>query len=398
MLLPILLLIAGASEPLALCSLEEWSALPARTRGFMRDLRNLRLLMANPGNAGQIAGGREIYIQALGLIPPREKRESGLPWGEEAGIRYRLGDLAGAEEAARQGLALFPKEERLAFVLALVAHAREDWSQAERALSLAIALGSDGKTRKKRLDHLAWVRGRAKGSGGWIEELSGKWPGQEGLASAQEMCLLVPSDALAPLLAAYRARNAGDSHGALALADLVAGESGIRMDMVTRLQSELSKVVTADLAKGGKPSHPASLYRSDAAFVPREAPVVLPPAREGAQPLPWALLGQSRMRKGSLSHADLLNKIDGKTIEISGYTHFLGDEPPAGAVVLVEMSFGCWHCDMPGLPGLLDLYMADGQNLLPSRDPVKLRGKLRLNRDNPEDYLFRLEEGRIVDP
>jgi hypothetical protein len=52
---------------------------------------------------------------------------------------------------------------------------------------------------------------------------------------------------------------------------------------------------------------------------------------------------------------------------------------------------------MPGLPGLLNLYMAEGQNIQPSREPVRLRGKLRLNRDNPEDYLFSLEEASLVE-
>ena len=307
-----------------------------------------------------------------------------------------MGDLSGAEDSARTGLSLFPRDSRLALMMALTAHAREDWQGAERALAVAISLSPDPEWKKKRQDHLAWVRGRATGPGPWIRRVAERWKGSEGLASAQEICLLVPTDLLAPLLAACRAREAGDRHGALTLVEGVAGESGIRHEVVTALRTELAGEVTRETADGKAPGHPAGLYRSDAAFAPRETEVVLPPERDGAQPLPWALLGQSRHRGGVLWHSPVLEKADGKIIEISGNTHFLGDEPPDGPVVLVELPYGCWHCDMPGLPGLLDLRMADGESLTPSRDAVRLRGRLRVNRDNPEDYLFRLEEAKRV--
>lgn len=384
------------SGPGAFCPGEEWNALPARTRGFVRDLRNVRLVTLGPEKQAGGLGSRRAYEQALGLVPERSQRKSANPWVDEAALDLRLGDWSGAEDSARTGLSLYPRDARLALMVALAAHAREDWPGAERALVAAIALSPDPVWKKKRLDHLAWVRGRPGGPGPWIRQVADRWKGPDGLASAQEICLLVPTDALAPVLAACRAREAGDRHGALTLVEGVAGESGIRHELVTGLRAELAAEVARETAGGRLPGHPAGLYRSDAPFAPRETEVVLPPERDGVQPLPWAVLGQSRHRGGMPSHGRLLEKTDGKLIEISGTTHFLGDEPPDGPVVLVELPYGCWHCDMPGLPGLLDLRMADGENLTPSREPVRLRGRLRVNRDNPEDYLFRLEEARVV--
>ncbi len=394
-LVSFLCMLAGQPGGEPFCPLEEWAEQPARTRGFVRDLRNVRMVAVAPA---QLAVGNPLrppYEQELGLLPSRGQRASAKPWGDEAALRLRLGDWGGAEEAAREGLGRFPTNGRLALLVALAAHSREDWPQAERAMALAVALAPPSEWKKKRQDHLAWIRARSKGVGPWLLEVADRWKGREGLASAQELCLLVPGDALAPVLAACRARDAGDSHGALSLVDGVAGESGVRPELVTTLRAGLSARVAAEMAGNKAPKHPSDLYRSDAPFIPREATVVLPPPVDGAQPMPWALLGQSRFRKGDPRHSNLLEKMDGKIIEISGFTHFLGEEPPDGPVVLVELPFGCWHCDMPGLPGLLDLYMADGQNLQPSREPLRLRGRLRLNRDNPEDYLFRLEEARV---
>lgn len=347
----------------------------------------------------KLAGGNPLrapYLQELGLVPSRSQRPAPKPWGDEAALRLRLGDWGGAEEAAREGLGRFPTNGRLALMVALAAHSREDWPQAERAMALAVALAPSLEWKRKRQDHLIWIRARSKGVGPGLLQVADRWKGREGLASAQELCLLVPGDPLAPLLAACRARDAGDSHGALSLLDGVVGESGVRNEWVTTLRAALSARVAAETTGKKAPIHPADLYRSDAPLIPRETAVVLPPPVDGAQPMPWALLGQSRFGKGEPRHSSLLEKIDGKIIEISGFTHFLGDEPPDGPVVLVELPFGCWHCDMPGLPGLLDLYMAEGQNLQPSREPVRLRGRLRLNRDNPEDYLFRLEEAKVT--
>lgn len=384
------------TSPGIFCPGEDWNALPARTRGFVRDLRNLRLAGLGSEKLPGGSGARRAYEQALGLLPDRGSRKNAGPWADEAALRLRLGDLSGAEDSARTGLSLYPRDSRLALMVALAAHAREDWPGAERALGAAIALAPDSEWKKKRLDHLAWVRGRAGGPGPWIRQVADRWKGPDGLASAQEICLLVPTDALAPVLAACRARDAGDRHGALTLVEGVTGESGIRHALVNTLRAELAGEVARETAGGKAPGHPAGLYRSDAPFAPRETEVVLPAERDGAQPLPWALLGQSRHRGGVMRHSPLLEKTDGKIIEISGTAHFLGDEPPDGPVVLVELPYGCWHCDMPGLPGLLDLRMADGESLTPSREPVRLRGRLRVNRDNPEDYLFRLEEARVA--
>ena len=394
LLLTLLIQPAGTS----FCPVEVWNPLPARTRGFVRDLRNVRLVAVLPNMPGSVQSLRGPYEQALALVPPKPKRLNAKPWGDDAALRLRLGDFAGAEETAREGLANFPTDFRLALLVALVAHAREDWVQAERAMALAISLAPTAEIKKNRLDHLAWLRARAKGVGPWLLELSKRLKGYDGLASAQEMCLLVPGDALLQLLVACRARDLGDPHGAIILVDGVAGESGIRNELVAKLRAELAPRVTAAAkASGAHLSHPTDLYRSDAPFAPNESLIVLPPVQNGVQPLPWALLGQSRMQKGNLRHSDILHKIDGKTIEIVGSTHFLGEEPPNGPVVLVELPYGCWHCDMPGLPGLLNLYMAEGQNIQPSREPVRMRGKLRLNRENPEDYLFSLEEASLVE-
>ena len=372
--------------------MEEWAPLPARPRGFLRTVRELRLAAAVAPPGTESLSVRLAYEQALGRLPPTDALNGARQWGDGVALRLRLGDLAAAEAVARDGMRLFPGDHRLAALLGAVCHSREDWAQAERALSVAFALAASQPERLLDRDHLAWVRSRARGSGVWLGELAGRWKGKEGLAGAQALCLRVPTDPLLPVLVAARCRALGDAHAALALVESVVGESGVRHEWIVSIRNSLVKEVAA--AKG----HIKDLYISDSPLLPRDTAVQLPVVKDGVQPLPWALLGKSRRGTGrkAVVHDVVLESLEGKTISITGCPHFLGDEAPAGPVALVELPFGCWHCDMPGLGGMLELFFAEGQNPQPTRELIHLKGVLRLNQDNPEGYFFYLEEALIL--
>ena len=196
--------------------MEGWAPLPARPRGFLRTVRELRLAAAVAPPGTESLSVRLAYEQALGRLPPTDALNGARQWGDGVALRLRLGDLAAAEAVARDGMRLFPGDHRLAALLGAVCHSREDWAQAERALSVAFALAASQPERLLDRDHLAWVRSRARGSGVWRGELAGRWKGKEGLAGAQALCLRVPTDPLLPVLVAARCRALGDAHAALA--------------------------------------------------------------------------------------------------------------------------------------------------------------------------------------
>lgn len=90
-----------------------------------------------------------------------------------------------------------------------------------------------------------------------------------------------------------------------------------------------------------------------------------------------------------------LSKLDGKTVAIVGFIQPLGDAKEFRGFLLLEYPIGCWFCETPEPTGLVSVELAAGMKATARRGPVKVTGVLELNRDNPEDFLFRLKDAKL---
>jgi hypothetical protein len=76
----------------------------------------------------------------------------------------------------------------------------------------------------------------------------------------------------------------------------------------------------------------------------------------------------------------------------------LGDAKEFNGFLLLEYPVGCWFCETPEPTGLVSVELEAGKRISARRGLVKITGTLILNRDNPEDFLFRMKDAKVGEP
>jgi len=126
----------------------------------------------------------------------------------------------------------------------------------------------------------------------------------------------------------------------------------------------------------------------------------LPPIKaDAANPLPWGVIaGTTIDAKARPTFPAHLEKLDGKTVVLHGFVQPLGDAKEFGGFLLLEYPVGCWFCETPEPTGLVSVELAAGTRTSAKRGLAKITGVLALNRDNPEDFLFRVKDAKVGEP
>jgi hypothetical protein len=75
----------------------------------------------------------------------------------------------------------------------------------------------------------------------------------------------------------------------------------------------------------------------------------------------------------------------------------LRDELAVTSFMLLEYPVGCWFCETPEPTGLVSVELKARKASDFKKGLVKVTGTLKLNRDDPEAYLFSLTDARIGD-
>jgi hypothetical protein len=81
-----------------------------------------------------------------------------------------------------------------------------------------------------------------------------------------------------------------------------------------------------------------------------------------------------------------VEQLDGKQVVLTGYP-----APGGSGFLLTEFPIGCWFCDSPGPTRVVAVDAVPP----PGRDAVKVTGTFRLNRTDPERYLFEMTDVTI---
>ena len=401
-------------------SKEVTAELPARWRGFLLDHRALRSAGIAPTAKQPASFLRERYETAAADLEAAAKRRE-LTADESAdlgALLLRLNRTDDALAVLRRAAGRYPKHFALAANLGTAWQLAGDLRQADRQLGEAAAL-APAAARPFEEAHRKLVQGRIRKSrqfddlfgipftgsdgkpraGGIAPEQRKTLPGGD-VATVQQLALWLPADGFLVWQLAELANAHGDVRTASSLLEGAVGEYGIGVGDI-RERRRLYKEAADEIAKKADSEH--ERYRGDVKFAsnrplvrrfdPSQLPAIQP---KGVNPLSWAQLADTAVDKPfKLRPTPYLDKLDGLRVTITGYQFSASEEIELESFLLVEYPVGCWFCESPEPNGLLQVELAGGKKASRQRGPIRVSGTLKLNRDDPEDYLFRLADASV---
>ena len=369
---------------------------------------------------------REQYEDAAGKLESANKTRA-LTADEAAdlGALYvRLGRAAKAVEVLRPAVRAHPDHFQLASNLGTAWQAQGDLAEAARALQDAVRLArprwkpfEEAQLKLVRLrqkepknvltaDNLfgvAFVGPSGKPDAGKIDPAERKKLPADDVAVVQQLALWLPGDGRLLWLLAELANAHGDVRTAAALLDGVVTEYAIttpaareRRQLYRKAADEIAKLPDAEHAK----------YRGDIVFKSARAigrtlevnalPAIRP---DGVNSLPWAVLAETSVGKPFRPKFHKhLQQLDGKTVSLTGFMQPVSMDPTVTGFMLIEYPVGCWFCETPEPAGIVYVETAGGKPVPLKRGRVKVEGTLKLNTNDPEDFLYTVTGASVRDP
>jgi hypothetical protein len=402
---------------------EQFAELPSRPSGFLVDHRALRAAgYARPD--GLPSPLRDDYTASADRLEKLAKTRA-LTADESAdlGALYiRLGKPEKALNVLAPAARKFPDHFRISANLGTAFQYNGDLERAitqlEEAVRLAPARLKPFEQAHLKLLKLRVKEGKAANSPTAVDDLFGvKFVGESGspeagkladaelkklpgdaVAIVQQLALWMPADGrllwqFGELCNAY-----GDVRSAAAALDGCVTEFALAApDLRTR--RSLYRAAADELAKKpGHEQHRGTLKAKSSRPLIRAFDEALLPAIEDdkTNALPWPVLAATTVNaKGQPTFAKYLDKLDGKSVALTGFMQPTKDALTVSAFLLLEYPVGCWFCEMPDPTGLLSVELKAGKTAEFKRGLVKVTGTLVLNRDNPEGYLFSLKDARV---
>lgn len=112
---------------------------------------------------------------------------------------------------------------------------------------------------------------------------------------------------------------------------------------------------------------------------------------DGALLLTWEALAATHVRTdGRADFPGALSAADGRKVRLVGYMTPLDDHGVMDVFLLLGSPVTCFYCQSPGPTGIVAVSV-DGPGIRMVHQPVVTEGVLRLNRSDPEDFLFAIE-------
>jgi hypothetical protein len=403
---------------------ETFAELPCQWRGLLLDQRALRQVAVKPGKGAAASPLRTRYDQEaarLGKLAKRTPDEA----ADLGALHLRLGNVDRAVEVLRPAQVANPKHFRLAANLGTAWHMQGRLTQAVAALEQAVRLAPANLVQAERL-HLTLVRARVreKANAQSLDDLTGvRFVGPSGryepgrLDAAQRktlnaevvgrlqlLALWLPADARLLWQLAEIAGAGGDVVTAAAIMDGCVTEFGLRDPELLAHRKQMRAAADA-LAKAEKPGTKKEhgehtlLFKpkSSRALVRRLALAALPPIDpKGLNLLAWELIGETTVdRQRRPTFPRHLRALDGLRVEMRGTMQPLGEDADVVAFLLVEYPVGCWYCEMPDLIHIVLVELPDDETFRFRRERVRVRGKLTLNRRDPENFLYTIKDAKI---
>lgn len=400
---------------------ETLAELPAQWRGFLADHRALRLLATQAPANGSVVLLRDEYQEAARKLheAARARPLSADEAADLGALHVRLGRPDKAIELLRAAARQYPDHFRIAANLGTAWHAQGEFDQAAAALREAVRLAPP-KWRVFEEYHLQLVRLRQKdkkGPGG-LDELFGVpfplAPGEaplperqrlpaDAVAVAQQLALWLPADGRLLWQLGELANLHGDVRTAAALLDGCVTEFGMSQpDLRKRRQLYRTAAdAIAQLADAEHVKYKGDLRTKSARPLARRIDLSrLPPIRaDGVNDLPWLVVTETTIgqpfKPKFVRH---LEDLDKKRVVLTGFMQPLSTDGDVTGFLLIEYPVGCWFCETPEPAGMVYVALPEGKLTTIRRGPVKVEGVLKLNRDDPEEFLYTVYDARVTDP
>jgi hypothetical protein len=424
---------------------EVYAELPSQWRGFLLDQRTLRNIGIKPSAGRSANPARKRYEEAAAKLAKisRERKLTADEAADLGALYIRLGEVDKAVEVLRTAQREHPNHFRLVANLGTAWQLQGDLEQAAVCLEQAVRL-APGKLQKAEEYHLKVVRLRASRSrqpggtglnaarqaaptkGEELDDLFGVrfgdddgqyHPGRlaaserkklpaDAVAIVQQLALWLPADGRLLWQLGELANAHGDVKTAAAIMDgcvteFAMSHSDLRQhrQMTRAAADELAKnKVSVDTVRAAHEGHAGSVrMRSSRPLVTKLDATALPSIRgDTVNALPWSVLSETALnRKFQPTFASYLRELDGKQIALSGFMQPLGQELEMGAFLLIENPVGCWYCEMPEITGIVLVELPDGKTTTYTRSAVQVVGKLKLNSNDPENFLYSISKAQV---
>jgi tetratricopeptide (TPR) repeat protein len=391
--------------------------LPANWRGFLPDHRLLRSL-AIPQAATPL---HDTHADAL-LRLEAAARAGPLTADQAAdlGALYvRLGKPEKAVEAMRTARRQWPDHFRLAANLGTAWQLAGDLEQAAASLDDAVRL-APAKWKPAEELHLKLVRLRAREGkvakdANAVDDLFGmRFVGPSGqpepgaiqkmltenaAALVQQLALWMPADGRLLWQLGEIANATGDVRTAANILDGCVTELGMKSPDL-RARRQVYRAAADAIAKREEhDKHRGTLAFKSARPLARTIDVSkLPPVKpDGVNQLPWAVLAETTLgRKFPPAYLKYLEQLDGKRVSLVGFMRPTTDgKAELTGFLMTEYAVGCWFCESPDPTGIVNVELAAGHTAEYGRSAIKVVGVLKLNRSDPEGYLYTLTEAKV---
>jgi hypothetical protein len=422
------LVCAGGARAGLYYSGETIADLPSQWRGFLLDQRLLRTIAVKPTDKVPAGPERLKYEAALKKLEKvaGERKLSADELADEGALLVRLGEPAKAVEALRAAQREHPNHFKIVSNLGTAYQLSGELGQAAACLREAVRL-SPGKYQEAEKAQLRLVQLRQKqprdsqdlddlfgvryvGEGGKYE------PGQlaaaerkklpeDAVAVAQQLALWLPADAkllwqLGELSAAH-----GDVRTAAAILDGCVTEFGLRAPEL-REHRQANRAAADELAKKGDTPSKAQHEGHAGGLKPRSSrPLAgkfdesaLPPIdATGVNALPWEVVADTSVgRQFNVTFPKYLRELDGKQVALTGFMQPLGDDPQMSAFMLIQYPVGCWYCEQPDITGIVFVELPADKSIRLTRDRLKVEGTLKLNANDPENFLYTISKAKVT--
>jgi hypothetical protein len=63
--------------------------------------------------------------------------------------------------------------------------------------------------------------------------------------------------------------------------------------------------------------------------------------------------------------------------------------------MFIEYPVGCWYCEMPDTASIVYVELPTGKTATYQRGLVRVVGRLTLNTNDPEDFLYAIRDARV---
>lgn len=423
----LLLALAGAARAGLYYSGETFAELPAQWRGFLLDQRTLRQIAVpeTPKTSPSLA--RTHYLKETDILEQRARsvKLTADELADLGALYVRLGQYDKAVALLRQAHQDHPNHFRIVANLGTAWQLFGDLHQSAAALQQAVRL-APGKYQRAEETHLKLVRFRLRqdknapplddlfgvryiGEGGHYEpgkfaEAEKKKLPAHAVAVTQQLALSLPADGRLLWQLAELANAHGDVKTAAAMMDGCVTQFGMSHPELRKhrqvLREAADKLPKDTLST--KMEHEAHVVgtlaaRSKRPLVSRFDMTPLPPiSATEVNALPWELLAETTVdAKYRPTFAKYLKELDGKLITVTGFMQPLSEDAEASGFMFIEFPVGCWYCEMPEVTGIMYVELPAGKTATLARGLVRVTGRLHLNADDPEDFLYAIRKAKV---